>query len=111
MKVGFLDRFAMNTLRVGQTEQAFFEEWAETILVSIAFCNNTSTQDSLFLVPECKSNVHSAVGVRDSRDTVLTPAEGAAASHVVGEVGPGIAVGAVGSGQQRVSRGMNWIAG
>ena len=40
VKVGFFDRFAMDTLRVGQTEQAFFEEWAGTVLVSIDFQNN-----------------------------------------------------------------------
>ena len=40
----------------------------------------------LFFIPESKCNILEAVGVRDTSDTVLAPAEGARPRHIVREV-------------------------
>jgi hypothetical protein len=42
--------------------------------------------DVLFLVPEGKGNVLQAVRIRNTRDTILAPTEGARACHVMCEV-------------------------
>jgi hypothetical protein len=53
------------------------------------------TENLLLLVPEGKGDVHAAVGVRDTSNAILTPTESSRASHVVGEMTPGISIVAV----------------
>jgi hypothetical protein len=48
--------------------------------------------NSLLLVPERKGNVHAAVGVGNTSNAVLSPSESSRASHVVGEMTPGVSI-------------------
>jgi hypothetical protein len=49
-------------------------------------------ENSLLLVPEGKGNVHAAVSVGHTSNTVFAPAESPGASHIVGEMAPSVTV-------------------
>jgi len=49
-------------------------------------------ENSLLLVPEGKGNVHATVGVGNTSNTILAPAESPGTSHVVGEMAPSVAI-------------------
>ena len=76
VKVVLLDVLAMIALAVGEAEQALFE-------------------DRIPLVPESHREAQSLFVVRDAGQTVLAPPVGSRTRLVVGEVVPGIPVGAV----------------
>eukprot|EP00659_Diplonema_papillatum_P003495 gene3494-biopygen3434 len=75
-KVQFLDVFAVVALGVVQAEQAFLD-------------------DRVALVPQRQAQAPALGLVAEARQAILAPAVGAAAGMFVGEVAPGIAVGAV----------------
>ena len=74
--VVFLDVFAMVPLRSGQAEESLF-------------------QDGVCSVPEGGSKAEALLPVADSENTVLPPSVGTAPSLLVGEIIPGVTIGAV----------------
>src|SRR5262249_7189068 len=74
--VDLLDVLTVVALAVGQAEQALL-------------------QDRVVAVPQCQRQAEALLVVADAGDAVLAPAVGAAAGVVMGEVPPGVAVGAV----------------
>ena len=93
VEVAFFDGLAVVALRVRKAKETFLEVAAVGRTSAREEWVKEGGRDLLLLVPKGKGNVHAAVGVRDTSNAVLAPAKGAAACHVVGEVGPGIAVG------------------
>jgi hypothetical protein len=74
VEILFLDILAVVALGGRQPEQALLE-------------------DGVLAVPEGRGEAEQLVAVADAGDAVLAPAVGLAAGQVVGQVGPGVAVG------------------
>ena len=85
VEMALLDTLSVYTLRVGETKQALLQEVA-TQAISAFVSKRSCVKDILFLVPERKCNVHKTVCVRDTSDTVFTPAVGTFLRHVVRKV-------------------------
>lgn len=86
MEVSFLDAFAMVSLRVGQPEEALFQEVAGGEVSLRGRAERDLRCNLLFLVPKAEGNVLSAVRVTDTGDAILAPAESARSSMIVREI-------------------------
>jgi len=72
--MAFLDTLTVVSLRVGETKETLLQE--VTTPMSADLQDMVSLKSLLFLVPESESNVLESVSVRDTGDTILTPAVG-----------------------------------
>ncbi len=73
VKMTFLDALTMVSLRIGKPKQPLFQE-------------------IILLIPEAEGDIHEAVRIRDTRDTVLSPAERPRSGVFMGKVAPSISV-------------------
>ena len=87
VEVRLLDTFAVVSLRIRQTEEAFLEKVAiRRVRPWSTRRDQWSPANLLLLVPEGKGNVLQPMGIRDSRDTILSPSICARPSVLVREV-------------------------
>lgn len=85
VKVCLLYTLAVVALRVGQAEQALFEEWTSSSQ-QMSLNGHGRRLHVLFLIPERKSDVLQAVGVANPGNTVFAPSVRARSGVVVGKV-------------------------
>jgi hypothetical protein len=67
MKMSFLDTLSVVSLRIGQSEQTFLEEF-------------------IFLVPKAKGNILESMCIRDAGDAIFSPSESSRSGVLVWKV-------------------------
>lgn len=75
MEMCLLDAFTMVALRVRETKESFLQKITVESL-ALQLLHITPRWNPLFLIPECKSNILQAMGIRDTSNTILSPTKG-----------------------------------